>query len=389
MNKNVFSRTLIIVLLSILFSCSEDFDSQKDSMIEGKLSNSNREMIYLYELNIKSLDIIDSVRLDEQGRFKLVFTNKHKAGFYTLSVAKSPAVLLQLNAGDKIQIEGNAQNLANVYSLKNAPSSELLKQLQQKINISLDKADSIYEAYRDADTTLIKHSNLRVITDSLLRQNQLDHYNMIRKFASDNKNSLVAIYALYSSYGQKSVLDLELDFDLFKDVADALSRNYTNNIHVEDLQKRVNELSVSKKSEIDFENSLNAGNVFPDLILLDPNNQQLKLSDLKGKNTLVYLWNAKDKACWDTNQRLMTLYKKYAQKKNFEIFAVSFDTDIMLWTSAINVDKLNWKNVIMDAKNLENFRIKNLPRMFLLDMDGKILQKDISLNQISDFLSKQ
>ena len=389
MNKNVFSRTLIIVLLSILFSCSEDFDSQKDSMIEGKLSNSNREMIYLYELNIKSLDIIDSVRLDEQGRFKLVFTNKHKAGFYTLSVAKSPAVLLQLNAGDKIQIEGNAQNLANVYSLKNAPSSELLKQLQQKINISLDKADSIYEAYRDADTTLIKHSNLRVITDSLLRQNQLDHYNMIRKFASDNKNSLVAIYALYSSYGQKSVLDLELDFDLFKDVADALSRNYTNNIHVEDLQKRVNELSVSKKSEIDFENSLNAGNVFPDLILLDPNNQQLKLSDLKGKNTLVYLWNAKDKACWDTNQRLMTLYKKYAQKKNFEIFAVSFDTDIMLWTSAINVDKLNWKNVIMDAKTLENFRIKNLPRMFLLDMDGKILQKDISLNQISDFLSKQ
>lgn len=200
---------------------------------------------------------------------------------------------------------------------------------------------------------------------------------------------MVAIYALYSSYGQKSVLDLELDFDLFKEVADALSRNYTNNIHVEDLQKRVNQLSLSKKSEIDFENSLNAGNVFPDLVLLDPNNLQIKLSDLKGKNTLVYLWNAKDKACWDTNQRLMTLYKKYAQKKNFEIFAVSFDTDKMLWTSAINVDKLNWKNVIMDAKTLENFKIKNLPRMFLLDLDGKILQKDISLDQISDFLSKK
>lgn len=109
--------------------------------------------------------------------------------------------------------------------------------------------------------------------------------------------------------------------------------------------------------------------------------------------TLVEFWASWCAPCRAKNGQWMDIYKKYKSDK-FEILGISFDTNRDRWINAIKQDQITWQQV-SDLTNIEEspysvrYNVKELPLNFLLDAKGKIMQKDITPEQLRSLLAKQ
>ena len=130
------------------------------------------------------------------------------------------------------------------------------------------------------------------------------------------------------------------------------------------------------------------GKPFPSIDLPNQNNENFSINDFKGKITLVDFWASWCRPCRDNHPKLINLYKEF-KKLNFEILSVSIDTDSNQWINAIEKDTLSWTNVLDKEKNLYNtLGIFAVPSSYLVDKNGVILGKNLSLNNIKTILQK-
>lgn len=141
-------------------------------------------------------------------------------------------------------------------------------------------------------------------------------------------------------------------------------------------------------------NGLNVGNAAPDFCIpfATSSKQVIDLSDLKGKYVLLSFW-----ASYDAESRLLnaalchTLYQK--NSNNVAMISVSFDEYQSVFEEAIRMDRINLpicfaetrgKNSVLFSK----YRLKTGFGNYLLDGNGIIIAKNISVSDLSDYLNK-
>lgn len=85
------------------------------------------------------------------------------------------------------------------------------------------------------------------------------------------------------------------------------------------------------------------------------------------------------------------LYKQYGSR-GFEIVGISIDQikDKKEWENVIVKEKLVWKQY-WDKNGVESkkFSIEAFPTNFLIDSMGKIIKKNISMEELGELLSSQ
>jgi len=69
------------------------------------------------------------------------------------------------------------------------------------------------------------------------------------------------------------------------------------------------------------------------------------------------------------------------------VVGVSIDQDISKWKEAIVKDGLNWTEQVVEpavysGDLIQFYEIKGIPTSVLIDKEGKIVQFDISVNQV-------
>ena len=77
---------------------------------------------------------------------------------------------------------------------------------------------------------------------------------------------------------------------------------------------------------------------------------------------------------------MLETYQKY-HDKGFEIVGISLDSDKARLTSFIQTKKMPWRQYF-DGKQWENklagkYGVQSIPATFLLDREGKIIDKDL------------
>ena len=152
--------------------------------------------------------------------------------------------------------------------------------------------------------------------------------------------------------------------------------------------------AVSKKKDelvSNFE-QLSIGKSAPDFSL--PGLEQssmVSLTDFRGKVTLLEFWASWCGGCRRSNGYLFDMYEQY-QSKNFEIVSISMDRSLRSWKKAIRQDSMNWTQVCdglgVDSEVMLQYGVFNLPRNFLLDQQGIIIGKDMSVQEIDQWLQK-
>ncbi len=377
--RSLFAFSILVFLGS---SCSKP---SNEIAINGKINSTEPIMLYFSELAIGDIVLLDSVKTNSDGTFKVGF----KVSEYpTFIVVESPVlkgrVTLVVKKGDVIELNSTKENFAFGYSVNGSNYSSEILQMQQYITGQVMEADSIYMDFRySPDTT--NFVQRRSTADSLLKYNYLETYNYLKDFIANHPASFSSLLNLYSEYSGKKILDFELDFDVFKLVADSCAAKFPTNSHVSDLKKRVDSQLAKLANKQKIEQSLQPGNIAPPFSLPDISGKLHNTNDLKGKTLILHFWSYSQKPSWDLNASLKEIYKA-TKSDSFEIVGINIDADKLAWANTVALDKLEWINVIADEKVLNLYNIEKQSKIFVIDKNGKIVLNSTDIDEVRKYV---
>jgi peroxiredoxin len=154
---------------------------------------------------------------------------------------------------------------------------------------------------------------------------------------------------------------------------------------------RVQRLRRLSRTEAEARTQLKTGSQAPDIKLPDFSDRLKSWHHLKGKPILLYFWAPTDAQSRQSNLKLKQIIDR-DDSPEFQVYAVAFDTFPDRWKAAVNLDKLWWTNVIDTLGNQSllhvKYRIERLPVLILLDKEGRILHRFVSVDALEEYLKK-
>ena len=371
---------LAVVLLTV--ACGK----KNNYTISGKIEGGAGKTIYLNQLLTNSQTPVDSVKMDKKGQFKL----KGKVSaptFFLMKLSDSNFATLLVDSAENIMIAGSYKRFSSDYFVMGSDNSSKVKDLTFRFAGVQSKLDSLRQLSQ-------KHQNDAGYSSDIERWNNeyakqvSDYTGYLNDFIKRNPFSMASVFALYQKWGENNYV--ANDFQAMKTAASALYAVYPKNDHVKALYNNtlniIKEQNNAKLNNLMSQSAVNS----PNIKLPDASGIERDLWSLHGKCVLLHFWSAKDRTCRIQNQVLVELYAKY-KHKGFEIYMVSVDNDKAAWKAAIAEDQLTWINV-SDMKGsipaLINYNIHAVPANYLLDRDGKILEKNLQGPALNAALSK-
>lgn len=356
--------------------------------VKGTFSGVDKKTVYLDYITTNNIAVVDSAVTDEKGRFKFKVNIKSKVpSFYNIRYTNQTVAVL-LSPGEDVEIK-SLGNISRNYMVEGSENSELLKTLNTMMNRTRTQLDSLSEIYVQINEN-----------DEQMRKSILGEYTKIYlqqkrdliKFIVTNPTSMASIYALYQKMpnGENVFGDIS-DMLYFKMVADSLSSHYPTSAHVISLQKDVAQMENTAKLGNMINNATQATTSFPDIDLPDMYGKRIKLSSIKNKVILLDFWVAQNNESRMANAELMEVYNKYAEK-GFEIYQVSLDDSKPLWITTVQEQKLPWISVCdfngVYSPAARAYNISSLPSNFLIDTNGRIVARNVPINNLGNRLDE-
>ncbi len=379
---HIFTLALFVILLN---SCK--FLSDKNVTIRGNFTNIPEKQLYLYQILPNSKPLIDSALTDVSGNFKLSL-KVEKAGFYTLRLNADNEINLVVLPGEIISLSGEAKAISKTYSVEGSKESGLFAEYNKFTQVNLSKVDSLSKIFteRRSDPSFI---TIKSSLDSAYIQIFDNQKEKVITFVRNYPNSLASLLAISNDFGPNPLLSEHSQPELFITLDSALMISYPENSLVNTFHLRMLDFKAELADLEKNNNLLKQGMPAPDIILPNSVGKKIKLSELKGKLTLLYFWSSWNASCRQTNMKLAPIYTQY-HGRGFEVFAVSIDSDTDLWQKAYMLDKAYWIQV-NDAKGLQSeyskmYAVRNFPRMILIDRNGNIIQSNVNLIELESLI---
>lgn len=209
----------------------------------------------------------------------------------------------------------------------------------------------------------------------ILNENQKAIYMMsdstLLKYVERNPNSKIAFWELIRlmNWGYEPIFD-----SIFNAFSDTLRNGCAGKI---------------LKTKLQDCKQLSIGQMFPNFNCINTNNEIFSSQlFIKNKFTLIEFWYSKCSPCRRQFNSLKDLYQQYSGS-GFEIVAISVDRvkDKKEMENLILSEKLVWKQYWdKDGAESQKYSIHAFPTNFLIDSSGKIIEKNISMEALYEFL---
>lgn len=146
-------------------------------------------------------------------------------------------------------------------------------------------------------------------------------------------------------------------------------------------------------------NEAEGGEQAPDFTATTINGSQFALSDLRGKYVLLSFWGSWCGPCIKENPNLKQLYDAFGGRslvgaEGFEIVSIALEKSDRQTLRIIEKSNLNWPYHVIDVTRFvmmseyaQLYGVKELPSKFFIDPEGNIIQRDMSIADIRQYLT--
>jgi len=197
-----------------------------------------------------------------------------------------------------------------------------------------------------------------------------------KQFLEDHPGSL-------ASLGPLEHLDPGVNAELFTEVLEATKESLAKGSFHQVLTaatkskaRVVNKGNGANKPRPTKNSRYGVGDEAPEIVMADPDGNERRLSDLRGKVVLIDFWASWCGPCRRENPNVVNAYNKF-RSKGFEVFSVSLDQNADRWKAAISQDGLFWPNHVCDMNGWQNaaarsYGVSSIPHAVLVDQNGII-----------------
>ncbi|MFN8134804.1 MAG: TlpA disulfide reductase family protein [Bacteroidales bacterium] len=383
-------KIYIFILFLSFFALQGCHSVSGDSVtIQGTLTNTAVEPLYIYQLLPASKPLVDSAFTDGSGKFSITLPVK-QTGFYTLKLRNGQEITLVLAPHQNITITGNGQNLRNNYRVSGSKDSELYAAYQRFTNANLRQVDSLSEVFAENRENK-DFARLKPKLDEAYLQIFNRQKESVAGFVKENLNSLASLLVIAENFGPNPVLSENTHPGLFLQLDSSLFHRYPENSLVNDFHLRMLRFKADQDNLEAHNAILKPGMPAPEISLPNATGTEIKLSSLQGKLTLVYFWSSWNALCRQTNLNLAPIYTRN-HNRGFDIFAISVDSDRELWKRAYMLDKAYWTQVIdtsgLKSEYCRTYVVKSLPKLMLIGKDGRIIAHDPPMRELEEMIRK-
>ena len=369
-------KKYVVLALAVLgmASCSE-----KKFHVEGSITNAKDSVLYLENISLMGPQVIDSVRLDADGKFSLAGEGQQAPEFYRLRISDQ-IISLSIDSTETVTVTAAYPQMASQYEVSGSENCSKIKELALRQMQLQQRALAVSRN----EALTVDQSNDSIF--ALIRQYKED---VKREYIFPDPSKPYAYFALFQTLGNMLIFNPRAnrdDIKVFAAVAtswdtywpDAERGKNLHNIAIEGM-KNVRIADADQSKTIDASKISTAGVI--EIALNDNKGQLRKLTDLKGQVVLLdfHVFGHKDSPT--RILALRELYNKY-HAKGFEIYQVSLDGDEHFWKQ--QTAALPWISVRADEENsgfLTVYNIQTLPEYFLIDRGNNLISRS---QQIQD-----
>ena len=245
--------------------------------------------------------------------------------------------------------------------------------LQEAVNTFNKKLYSLEISF-DSDFALARKG--RISNDSLKKLQEKffrDKHNLVLEQIRSNPS------AISSAFIARSILPDQPDLPTLETIYNALKN--VDNFYA---RRVLQVLNAKRQSRV--------GMQAPSFTFTDVNNKTFSNNSFKGKYMFLDFWASWCEPCREENPKLVKLYQEYADRR-IQFVGISIDMDKKNWKNAIRKDKLTGIQACdlkgSQSEIFNDFGLYDIPANFLIDKDGKIIARNISVEELEKILSEK
>lgn len=371
MMKQISTRLLTVLGLCMFFFSA--CNNSSDFIVKGVVAGADGQLMYLENVGISNVVILDSIKLAPGGKFKFTEKRPEYPDFYRLRL-NNQLINFAVDSTETISFVADAGTFATSYSVEGSENSKAIKAItlaQLDANQAISRLRKEYEDKMISDTTY----RMKVLAAA-------DAYKEVaRKYIYSAPMSTAAYFALFQQ------IDGLLFFDLYdrKDVKayGAVATSYNHTYPESPRSKHLYNLTLQSMKVLRAQRPVDYSNVetkeisFLDIELPDVRGEVVKLSTVApGKVVLINFTAYQTEWSPALNMALGELYTKYHDQE-LEIYQVSLDSDFHFWRNGAS--NLPWVTV-HDPQSVYSqvaglYNVKQLPALFILDRKGNLVKR--------------
>jgi peroxiredoxin len=306
------------------------------------------------------------------GKFKFSGIIPHPVAF-TLTYSKITSNIFVIEAENQT-LKFNVDSNGTTPVVNNIFMKEYFNEYTQASKDYVIKSDKFFSKWDSLST--IYNRKIPAEIELNLRKTQKQLYSesdsITLKYVSTHPSSYIALWKfiyLFSLFGYEDIFDAT-----YAKFSSDLQNSYAG-------KELANELKVARKLQI--------GKAFPPFACVDINNKKVDSIKLfKAKYTLIDFWYSNCSPCIAQFATLKSMYDNY-HIKGFNIVGISTDKLKYKnnWKHVIKKFELPWIQYIdIGGDKTQTLSINKFPTNFLIDAEGKIITKDISLAELEKLL---
>ena len=369
------SKLKLLLLISVFISCN--YDNKVKIKFQLEKNTFEREKgKYVYLKNVSTKTIIDSLIVKkEDNQFTTQYDSNKVSEVYSILI------------NDTFYVSGAGINYKkplgyfNPYKHNEIPAAFFVEPVMNKIylfNGVKDKpnGEKIYLPN--------EFENNKNVKKPISKQNDIIHKYIALSYSDTNTDERFKVIPNNIKLIKKYPYSIALLNQLFRfktnfkanDLTTQLSY-FDNDIKKTTLFKRISNYTNSNTSI--FNKS------YPEFIDLENEKGEIKsIGNPKAKMNLIVYWSWWCGPCRKEIPFLRELYIKY-KDKGLTITSISIDPDKNKWFEALNIEKMEWEQLIVSPSNLNelliHFEINSIPKSYLYDENDKLIDNPFGASE--------